>query len=95
MEIPSFSDLWDSVIDGFDYWISGEVFSDIGEFFSGFFENLGELSFPGIVYGIILVVLVYLFRSSVFVLIDNFVFQIIFYIISFIAGYLMGKKIWD
>ncbi len=95
MEIPSFSDLGDSIIDGFDYWISGEVFSDITEFFSGFFENIGEFSFPGILYGIILVVLVYLFRASVFTLIKNPVLQILFYIASFIMGYLMGKRIWD
>ena len=95
MEIPSFSDIWDYFLDGIDYWISGEVFSDIGDFFSGFFENITDFSIMGILHGIILVVLVYVFRSSVFVLVTNPIMRIFYYIVAFIMGYLMGKRAWD
>jgi len=95
MEIPSFSDIWDSFLEGLEYWTSGEVFSDIGEYFSGFFENLGELSFAGAIYGVIVVVLVYMFREQVFVMIPNVFLQIPFYLVAFVIGYLSGRRLWD
>ena len=95
MEIPSFLDIWDSFLDGIEYWISGEVFSDIGEFFSGFFENLGEFSIAGTIYGIIIVILVYMFRESIFVLVPNVFLRIPFYFVAFIIGYLSGKRVWE
>jgi len=87
--------IWDRITEEFEYIFSGEFFGDIGEFFSGFFENLGELSIVGIIYGIILVVLVYLFRDSVFVLINGIALKIFFYIAAFIIGYMMGRKVWE
>jgi hypothetical protein len=89
------ADIWDRVVDEFEYFFSFEWFSEIGEYFSGFFENLGELSIPGIIYGIIVVVLVYLFRNSVFVLVHSLPLKILFYIIAFVIGYMSGRKIWD
>lgn len=89
------SEIWDNIVDEFEYFFSFEWFSDIGEFFSGFFEGLSELSIPGVIYGIILVVLVYLFRKSVFVLVHNLPLKILFYIIAFFMGYLAGRKLWD
>ena len=88
-------EIWDGFVDELDYLIHFEWVGDSLEFFSGFFENIGEFSFPGILYGIILVVLVYLFRESVFTLTKSFPLQIIFYIVAFVMGYLMGKRIWD
>lgn len=87
--------IWDRIQDEFDYLISGDWFSEIGEFFSNFFENLGEFSIIGVVYGIVMVVLVYLFREQVFVLVKFLPLKILFYIIAFFMGYMMGRKIWE
>lgn len=87
--------IWEKIQDEFDYLISFEWFSDIGEYFSGFFDNLGEFSIIGVIYGVVMVFLVYLFRKQVFVLVHFFPLKILFYIIAFIMGYMMGRKIWE
>jgi len=87
--------IWDGICEEFGYFFSFDWFEDAGEFFSGFFEGMSEWSFAGTLYGIIMVVLVYLFRSKVFVLVHNIFLQIVFYIIAFIIGYLMGRKVWE
>ena len=89
------SEIWDTITEEISYFFSFEWFGDMGDFFSGFFENLGELSIVGVIYGIILVVLVYLFRNSVFVLVHNILLKILFYVAAFIMGYMMGRKVWE
>ena len=87
-------DMWDGIVEELEYLISFEWFSDVGEFFSGLFENIGEFSFVGILYGFVLAILVFLFRKSVFVMIPNIFLQIIFYAVAFFMGYIMGKRLW-
>jgi hypothetical protein len=87
--------IWEGICEEFEYFFSFDWLGDIGEFFQGFFEGMSEWSFAGTLYGIIMVVLVYLFRNKVFVLVHNIFLQIIFYIIAFIIGYLMGRKVWE
>jgi len=95
MEFPSFSDIWDSIVDEFEYFISFEWFGDMFEFIAGMFENMSEFSIPGTLYGIVLVVLVYLFKNQVFVLVKSPFLQIPFYFAAFGMGYLAGKRIWE
>jgi hypothetical protein len=89
------TDIWEKIEDEFDYLFSGEWFGDIGEFFSGFFENIGEWSIIGVVYGILMVLLVFLFRNKVLFLIHNLPLKILIYIVAFVIGYLMGRKVWE
>jgi|WetSurMetagenome_2_1015567.scaffolds.fasta_scaffold1476914_1 hypothetical protein len=89
------SDIWDKIQDELDYIISGEIFGDAGEFFTGFFDGIEELSIAGVIYGVILVGLVFLFRKQVFTLVHNLPLKILFYIIAFVMGYMMGRKIWE
>ena len=52
-------DIWDNICDTWGYFWSFEWFGDLAEIFSGMFENLGELSFIGLAFGTLAVVLVY------------------------------------
>ncbi len=94
-------DVWDKITEEWDYLISGEIFSDIGEFFSGIFDGLTELSPIGAVYGTVMVFLVYIFRSPIFVSMEHlsttakFFWIPIFYIFAFGIGYIMGRKVWE
>jgi MFS superfamily sulfate permease-like transporter len=46
-------DIWDSITDGFDYFIHFEWLSDFWEAVTGVFENLGEFSMYGLIFAII------------------------------------------
>jgi len=89
------SEIWDNILSELEYLWSFEWIGDAGEFFTGFFENIEEFSIIGLVYGIVLVGLVFLFRKQVFVLIHNLPLKILFFIITFVIGYMMGRKIWE
>ena len=95
------SELWDAMLDEFEYLISGEIFSDSIEFFSGMFSDMSEISYVGIAYGVIMVVLVYVFRKSVFAFVNTMspatkvVVYPAFFIFAFAIGYIMGRKVWD
>lgn len=82
-------------MDEIDYFISFEWFYDIGDFFSGFFDNIGEFSTMGLIYGFIMILLVFALRKFVFVGINNFILKIVFYFIAFVMGYLSGRKIFE
>lgn len=94
-------DIWEKILEEVIFFFSFEWFLDIGDFFSNLFENLGEFSPIGTIYGIIMVILVYVFRGSIFVFVDTMgivgktIWYPIFFIFAFIAGYIMGKKIWE
>ena len=100
MEIPSMGDMFDSMMDEISYLISFEWTSDILEFFSGFFSNLSEFSPVGLIYGIIMVGLVFVFRGSIFSFVNSMgagkiIWIPVFYIFAFGMGYVMGRKIWE
>jgi hypothetical protein len=100
-------DIWDAIVDGFDYLISFEWLSDLWEFISAGFEDMGELSIYGVIMAVISVGLTYSTRYFNFVankqigLIESMTQymkpgqQVIWTIICYagvaIAGYLLGK----
>lgn len=94
-------EIWDKIVEEFEYFISFEWVGDTWEFVTGIFDNLQEFSIIGTVYGVIMVGLVYLFRNYVFVFVDTMgtvaklFWYIVFYIVAFIMGYLVGRKVWE
>lgn len=100
MEIPSFSDIWDSFTDEMSYIFTGEFFGDVGEFFSGMFENIGEFSVGGLVQGLVMgAATYYVINKLDFItqasLPSRMFYTILCLLVTFIYGYLSGKKIWD
>ena len=83
---------WDELVD---------LPSNLGEIFSGIFENLGEFSGAGLFFGIISVGIIYLFRNNVFKAFEAFpagqriLWQGMIFIGCFVAGYLIGKRVFD
>ena len=93
-------DIWDSIVGEFEYFISLEWFSDSLGFFSGLFENLSDFSIIGTVYGLIMVILVYVFRNSIFAFVDSMgtgkiIWYPVFYLFAFGIGYVLGKRVWE
>lgn len=94
-------EIWEKVTEEFGYFIGFEWLGDSWEFITGMFENLTEFSPIGVVYGVIMVLLVYLFRGSVFAFVSNMslgskiIMYPLFYIFAFFCGYFMGRKVWE
>ena len=94
-------EIWDKITEEFEYFISFEWFGDILEFISELFSNLSEFSPIGTIYGIIMVILVYVFRKSIFTFVDSMgtagqiIWYPVFYIFAFGIGYIMGKRVWE
>lgn len=94
-------DIWERIVEELEYFISFEWFSDMWEFSSGVFENLSEFSPIGTIYGLIMVVLTYVFRHSIFTFVDTMgagariIWYPIFYIFAFGIGYILGKRLWE
>ena len=93
-----FSDIWDAIVDGFQYIISFEWLSDVWEFITSMFENLAEFSIVGAVLGLIGAGIVFVFRNQMltpFLIhmgpIESAFWMIATYLGTFMAGYLMGK----
>lgn len=91
-------ELWDSICDGFDYFIHFEWVSDVREFFGSMFENITELSTYGIVFGLItVVVMLFIGKWTITPFIVNYkpiakiIWTVLTYVILFIGGYFMGK----
>lgn len=88
----------DFLIDFWDSLISFEWISSIGEFFSGMFENIGEFSMIGLLFGVLAAGFVLVTKKF---MLDPFlkympitagVFWTILTIgVCFVGGYLMGK----
>lgn len=79
-------DIWDKIVKELEYLISFEI----------------EYSPAGTIYGIIMVILVHVFRKQVFTFIDltmgiagKLFWYPVFYIFAFIMGYLVGRKVWE
>jgi len=98
------SDIWDKIVEEFENFISfewvGDTISSIGEIFSGDFFNFSEFSSAGLIQGIITVVMViYVLGKMNFITQSppslKITYYIFFVFITFIFGYLSGRKIWD
>jgi len=94
-------EIWDRIVEEFEYLISFEWLSDTWEFISGLFESISEFSPIGLIYGIIMVGLTYFFRNSIFVFVDSLgtagkiFWYPVFYIFAFGVGYIIGKRLWE
>jgi len=101
-------EIWDEFIEGIGYFFSFEWVGDMSSFIEAMFENLSELSFLGLSFGIMAVVASYstkylnLLGNQHLTLIGTMVqylppFQrilwtILSYVGAFIAGYLVGNR---
>jgi len=90
-------EIWDAIADGFSYIISFEWFGDFWEFISSAFENLGEFSIIGILFGVCASGLIFILRKwtlNPFLLymggVERLVWSIITYLGCFIGGYFLG-----
>jgi hypothetical protein len=91
-------DIWDWIVDAFIYVFTFEWFGDVADFFASMFENLGEFSIFGLVFGVIGAGTVYLARDYMLhpFLVHFSPAMAIFwgavtYIGTFFAGYLVGN----
>lgn len=93
-------EVWDKIVEEFEYFISFEWLSDIGEFFSGFFENITDFSIMGLLGGIVMIVLTNLMLGKVDYIqemtgIAKITNLGILYIFSFLAGYFPVKRVFE
>jgi len=95
-------EIWDAIVDGFWYIISFEWLGDIWEFITGMFEDLGEFSVGGAIFGLLTFAFVYLLREY---MLNPFLIYMsrgaalfwggMTYIGSTVGGYLVGKKLFE
>ena len=95
-------EIWDAIVDGFMYIISFEWLSDTWDFITGMFENLGEFSVGGFIFGVLTFGFIYLLRDYMLkpFLIHMGSAEAIFwggmtYICGAIGGYIIGKRLFD
>ena len=97
-----FEDIWDNIVDGFSYVFSFEWIGDIGDFFSGMFDNLGEFSVAGLLFSVLTTGFIYAFRKQMLnpFLVHMGAGEALFwgiatYLGGLIGGYLVGKALFD
>ena len=98
----SLTTFWESLQDGFSYFISFEWIGDLLSFLGGMFENLDEFSTWGLAFGslscgIIWILSDYLIKPFMQYSdpISKIIWTTLTYVVCGIAGYLMGKKMFD
>lgn len=96
------ADVWERMIEIFQYIISFEWVGDFFSFVGGMFENLGEFSFIGLVFGLITAVIVFLLRKwmlnpflQYMSPVSKIIWAVATYVVCFIVGYLIGKRMFD
>lgn len=89
-----FQDFWDGLI----YIITLQWVGDIPEFFGSMFENIGEFSPFGLVFGLLSAGLIYMLREQMLTPfiknmggIEGIFWTIATYVVCFATGYFMGK----
>ncbi len=95
-------EIWDWITDAFWYILSFEWLSDLWELISGLFEDLGELSYGGLAFGVIMIVFVYVLRVQMlypFLVhmgpVEAMIWGGATYASCGVVGYLIGKKLFD
>ncbi len=95
-------EIWDSVVEGFEYIISLEWFGEGLEFIAGMFEGLSELSYGGLTFGLATALFIYTLRDymlSPFLLhmgiMEAYFWGGATYLGGGIFGYLIGKKLFE
>ena len=94
------SDIFDWVLEQLsEAWDNLKEFpSQIADFFSGFFEGLGEFSLVGLLFAALSFGIIFMFKGNIFKAFDAFppgqkvLWEGIIYIGSVIAGYLIGRR---
>ena len=96
------SDIWDSILDGLDYFFHFEWLGDFFEAVGETFSSLGELSTYGILFGSCGVVLVFLLKKWLLNPFLEFmspgsavITTILSFVATFVACYLIGKRFED
>ena len=97
-----FSDIWDFIVDGFDYLIHFEWVGDLKDGIVDFFSNIGEFSMYGLIMGIIGVLFILFTKQW---MLDSFTklmppakglfITILTFTLTFVAGYILGKRFQD
>lgn len=97
-----FDDILDWFGEAWDYIIDFEWLSDVAEFFTGMFEDIGEFSFIGLGFGLCVFLLVYALRNYMinpFVQYMSPISKIFWTVITYggcvVMGYLVGKSLFD
>ncbi|GBE19394.1 MAG TPA: hypothetical protein ENG87_01820 [Candidatus Pacearchaeota archaeon] len=95
-------DILDAICDGFEYIIDFSWLEDGWELVTGLFEDLGDFSIGGMVFGLLCVILIYFLRDymlSPFLKhmspISATFWGIATYVGCGAMGYLVGKKLFD
>ena len=95
-------DIWDSITDCFFYVISFEWFGDIRDFIGGMFENMGEFSIMGLVFGILTFLFVFLLKDYMLQpFLDHMsstsaiFWSVMTYLCCIVVGYFVGKQMFD
>ena len=95
-------EIWDSLCDTFEYILGFEWVSDFWEAITGVFENIGEFSIFGLIFGLISAGFIYFVRDYMLnPFLDNMIgFSKIFWMVAtyaacFAVGYLLGKHFED
>jgi hypothetical protein len=97
-----FSEIWDSIVDGFDYLIHFEWAGDLWDGITDFFSNISEVSSYGIIFGIIGCAFI-LFTSkwmlgsftSYMKPMSKIIVTILTYVVTFLVSYVIGKRFQD
>jgi hypothetical protein len=96
--IDFISEGFGSIAEGFEIVFTGEIFGLIGEFFSEMFENIGEFSFFGLLFGLIGAGTIFFLKDYMLMPFLKFYsptgqmfWGAVTYIGTFIAGYMLGK----
>jgi hypothetical protein len=100
--LESLNTFWESLLDGWSYFISFEWIGDILSFLGGMFENLDEFSSWGLAFGalscgIIWMLSDYLIKPFMKYAdpVSSIIWTVLTYVVCGVVGYLMGKKMFD
>ncbi len=95
-------DAWEQLLEGVEYFFSFEWIGDVWEFFGGMFEDIGDFSYLGLIFSLLIIIFIY--YSSPYMLepfLEHmsmgtaFFWKYATYGGSAVMGYLVGKRLWD
>ena len=91
-------DIWESIVDGFHYFISFEWLGTLWEGITNMFESIGEISFAGLGLGAVGAGLIFALKDYMLTPFTKFMnpaealfWTITTYVACFLAGYFIGK----
>ena len=91
-------EIWDFIVEGFEYIIGFEWAGDLWELITSVFEDIGSISFVGLLFGLISFGIIFGFRNQMlnpFLVhmgsVEAMVWGGATYVGSFVGVYLLGK----